>query len=1025
MPAPSTDPLSLGASTTSSGFADGLGRRVLAFDREEGAMLERLTLRPELAAFEGMLRERLERVAAIEDERIARPRSIGHETDGSLVVISEFVPGSRLSDLLDIAADQGTAPGVDAAFGYLLDVLPALCGLHAGAGFAHGTIAPSRTMLTPAGQVVLLDGIYAGALSHLRYSRRKLWTDFGIAAPETMGAPRLDVGSDIAQVVLAGVMLVLGRPLYDDEFPDAIPRVMSDVIEVAQIRGGSEFASGLQEFLLRSLPVPNRRPYTSADDALFDLRGLASELGLHACRRALVDFIEQMEPSGHQQPQENEYDDVLADIAAYGFEAVSDPLDGELTSDGDPIEAEINLEGLVEEPLYDLDAITEVELQSDQPSTGDDPLALGWAEEFAAAVETPQAETEPIPAIVQPQLPSSDRSQAIAQVTVDVPSRVEPPAPVVDRTSEPVAAPAGAAAGEDQADSEPEQSTAADEDQADPHVASLRSKRAKRTRSARARKDKLRSAAVATPLATQKSPATHVEAGKPEKQEAAEKQDSAANPDPPVKTAIAVKPESPAKVDTSAKAEARLTEREPDAETDEKSASGAKDAPIMGETQPPPQKSGGGNWLVAPGRAAAFEPPVSDEQWAAASTEAPAPFGTPTAFTTPAPFSAPAPFATATPSVAAPAPIPFAPIAPVTPARPPAPAPPPRLASPTFGAPTSWSPASAGPASQAPMSAAPSSTPMPTLPQLAPLKLKEKPRAVRSEPPVEDIYAAPFPGPAVEEAGAFPWKLAAAALVAMTVLILAGRAYLPWTSASSEEPPTAATATKPVAAAPAPTAARTPPSAPEPVAPSGPATGRLEIETQPGGASIVLDGKPVGESPLALDAVPVGRHTIALTSASGTVKRTIRIENGRTLKVDVPIFSGWVGIFAPFVLEVAEGGRVIGTTEESRLMLSPGRHELTLTNHQLGYRTVETVEIEPGEVRSVSLDPRGIVNLNASPWAEVWIDGKKVGDTPLAGLKLPLGIQEITFRHPDFGERKVTVTVKGNAPAALSVTMTK
>jgi hypothetical protein len=187
----------------------------------------------------------------------------------------------------------------------------------------------------------------------------------------------------------------------------------------------------------------------------------------------------------------------------------------------------------------------------------------------------------------------------------------------------------------------------------------------------------------------------------------------------------------------------------------------------------------------------------------------------------------------------------------------------------------------------------------------------------------------------------------------------------------------------------------------------------------------VLDGKPVGESPLALDAVPVGRHTVTLTSASGTVKRTIRIENGRTLKIDVPIFSGWVGIFAPFVVEVAEGGRVIGTTEESRLMLSPGRHELTLTNQQLGYRSVETVEIEPGEVRSISLDPRGIVNLNASPWAEVWIEGKKVGDTPLAGLKLPLGIQEITFRHPDFGERKVTVTVKGNAPAALSVTMTK
>src|SRR5688572_33430437 len=101
MPAPSTDPLSLGASTTSSGFADGLGRRALAFDREEGTMLERLTLRPELAAFETMLRERLERVAALEDERLARLLSIEHDSDGALVVVSEFVPGSRLSDLLD------------------------------------------------------------------------------------------------------------------------------------------------------------------------------------------------------------------------------------------------------------------------------------------------------------------------------------------------------------------------------------------------------------------------------------------------------------------------------------------------------------------------------------------------------------------------------------------------------------------------------------------------------------------------------------------------------------------------------------------------------------------------------------------------------------------------------------------------------------------------------------------------------------------------------------------------------------
>jgi hypothetical protein len=171
------------ASLSSSGFADGLGRRVLAFDREEGVMLERLGLRPELAAFEQMLRERLERIASLEDERIARPRTVERTADGGLVVASEFVPGMRLSDLLQAAAEQGTAPGLDAAFGFLLDVLPALCGLHAGAGFAHGTLAPCRIVITPGGQVVLLDALYGGPLSLLRYSQRKLWRDFGIAVP--------------------------------------------------------------------------------------------------------------------------------------------------------------------------------------------------------------------------------------------------------------------------------------------------------------------------------------------------------------------------------------------------------------------------------------------------------------------------------------------------------------------------------------------------------------------------------------------------------------------------------------------------------------------------------------------------------------------------------------------------------------------------------------------------------------------------------------------------------------------------
>jgi hypothetical protein len=297
------------------------------------------------------------------------------------------------------------------------------------------------------------------------------------------------------------------------------------------------------------------------------------------------------------------------------------------------------------------------------------------------------------------------------------------------------------------------------------------------------------------------------------------------------------------------------------------------------------------------------------------------------------------------------------------------------------------------------------------------LKLKEpavKPRGTRASSTL-DIYSAPVPPPETRgKAAEFPWKMAAAALILAAGAVIGGRMLL--TDKPGGDDRTTASAN----ARPAP-----PLAAETRLAGAAGKTGRLEVETQPAGARVLLDGKPAGESPLAIDGVPAGRHTVTFISSAGSVKRTVRIEAGRTAKLDVPIFSGWVGIYAPFIVEVAEEGRAIGTTEDPRIMLSPGRHVLTLTNRELAYSSVHTVEIEPGEVRSLTVDPRGSVNLNATPWAEVWIDGRKAGDTPIANRPMPLGIREIVFRHPEFGERRVTLTVKGDTPAAVSVDMAK
>jgi hypothetical protein len=187
----------------------------------------------------------------------------------------------------------------------------------------------------------------------------------------------------------------------------------------------------------------------------------------------------------------------------------------------------------------------------------------------------------------------------------------------------------------------------------------------------------------------------------------------------------------------------------------------------------------------------------------------------------------------------------------------------------------------------------------------------------------------------------------------------------------------------------------------------------------------MLDGKDVGESPVLLENVAPGKHTLTFITSSGTVKKSIRMESGKPLSIEVPIYSGWIAVFSPVTLDIAENGKPIGTTEQGRLMLSPGRHVLTFSNQEMGYKTTQSVDIEPGEERSVSLVPTGELGVNATPWAEVWLDGKKLGETPLAGQRVPLGTHEVVFKNPQYPERRVTVTVTAAAPVTASVDFSK
>ena len=88
MPVTATDQ---SISLSSSGYADGLGRRTLEVDRETGEMIERLVVRPELTAFEHALATRVARAAMVKDDRFARPRDVAWDDEGRLTVTSKYV----------------------------------------------------------------------------------------------------------------------------------------------------------------------------------------------------------------------------------------------------------------------------------------------------------------------------------------------------------------------------------------------------------------------------------------------------------------------------------------------------------------------------------------------------------------------------------------------------------------------------------------------------------------------------------------------------------------------------------------------------------------------------------------------------------------------------------------------------------------------------------------------------------------------------------------------------------------------
>jgi hypothetical protein len=212
---------------------------------------------------------------------------------------------------------------------------------------------------------------------------------------------------------------------------------------------------------------------------------------------------------------------------------------------------------------------------------------------------------------------------------------------------------------------------------------------------------------------------------------------------------------------------------------------------------------------------------------------------------------------------------------------------------------------------------------------------------------------------------------------------------------------------------------------------SAAANGELQVRTEPASVAVAVDGRSVGRSPLSVGDLAPGPHTVVLTPPSGSpVTQRVLIEPGRTAALFVPMAggppvtaaAGWITVTAPEDVQVYEGDRFLGSNRIERIMLPIGRHDLDIVNEPLGYRQRRTIQVSAGQVTTLRLEwPNGTLAINAVPWAEAFVDGLPVGETPIGGVKVPVGVHEVVFRHPELGERRAKVTVTAGTPARVGV----
>jgi serine/threonine-protein kinase len=106
-------------------------------------------------------------------------------------------------------------------------------------------------------------------------------------------------------------------------------------------------------------------------------------------------------------------------------------------------------------------------------------------------------------------------------------------------------------------------------------------------------------------------------------------------------------------------------------------------------------------------------------------------------------------------------------------------------------------------------------------------------------------------------------------------------------------------------------------------------------------------------------------------------------------------------------------GRTQRPASDGALHLKPGRHSIVVSSPTLASPRTLSVDLKPNEAAlRVVHGGSGKLRAAVTPWAEVIVDGKVLGTTPLQAVELAEGPHSVTLKNGDLGvvsKRRVVV----------------